>query len=555
MRQKPISLHQQVHRCHFAICLFVGFALTGCGLWHRTPKPAATASAQVEPPAPEEVSTDPEIGIAHLHALMRCFDAAVEQKEFNAAQDCLVHAERGVLRSNTPTRGHPDFDDLAERVQHARGRLNSAIEQHRIQTRNAAIDRLMAQSEAALNQAHTLCLTAARPVPSQEDTQALQVHEQLLEQLLAQGQGFLDAPRYRTQAEHVKAAKETVQQLYISNMWQLNLSKQLAPILDTGFAAATAAKTQTDPSIQLEAYQKVGSAFAQCLQLLDAAKSEPGFAEALLIDSRMGQLNSAQLREQCARVLGQANDRVNRFGWEHLLVQLQTAWPTVQGQGSRALQALTATLPLLTACAEAAPGQPQAPGSDTWLFESPFGRLNLVAIQKRCTKALADLELRQPILLWQSRLEAAAQHLADAQTTLRGIMPNATPDAQLAALGHASGDLSECFEGAHFLEQEPHIEKRFKVTTSQGDLGVSQLLKLCAQLQKTVQTRIQAVQGHAAIQQFRATCHGDEIDVLDREGMPPQVQVRSNGRVFVYKNGKQFAFDSIGRRVDVSLLQ
>lgn len=554
MRQKPNLLRQKRSDSRLALFFLLGFAPAGCALLHKGHKPAAPPSAQAEPPAAEEVSSDPEVGIAHLHALMRCFDAAVEQKEFTAAQDCLQHAEHGVLRSNTPTRGHPDFDDLADRVQHARSRLNGAIEQDRIQTRNAAIDRLIAQSDAALNQAHSLCLTAARPVPSAEDTQALQVEEATLDQLLQQGQGFLDAPRYRTEAENLKKAKDSVHQLYVTNTWQLNLSKQLAPVLDAGFAAATAAKTQTDPSIQLEAYQKVGAAFAQCLQLLEAAKTEPGFSEGLLIDSRMGQFNSVQLHGQCATVLGQANDRVNRFGWEHLLAQLNTAYPAVQQQGSRALQALTATLPLLSACAEAAPGQPQAKGSDTWLFDSPFGRLNLVAIQKKCAKALADLELRQPILLWQSRLEAAAQHLADAQVTLGGIVATSSADAQLAALGHASGDLSECFEGAHFLQQEPHTEKHFKVATSQGDRDVGQLLKICAQLQKSVQTRMQALRGDADLQKFVQTCHGDEIDVAKREGVPPQIEARSNGRIFVYKNGKQFAFDSIGRRVDPSVL-
>lgn len=533
-------------------------ALPACSLIGAVVPHAAPArdpnAPFVEPPAPEEISGNEEAGVAHLHGLLRCFDASVAQTQFAAAEDCLSHAERGVVRANSLTRSHPDFDDLADAVKAARPRLTQAIEKDRILKRNQAIDAIIARGEVAYDHANALCMAQARPSPSADDIAELTDSQTALTGLLRNGEGFVDEPRYKAHADQLKAALSAVTHLHEGMAWQLNTTQRLAPVVEAGFVAAAQAKAGSEAPKQLAAYKDVAQAFAQCMQMTDAAQTEPGQDPSLTLETRLGSLSLGATHDQCAAILKQATDRINRFGWEHLLAQLTDVLPLAQTKGQKAAEALGAALPLLNACAEGAPGALEAEQSDAWVFKSPFGALGVPALRRACAKEALKLAPKQATLAWQGRLETVVQRMTTAEEGLAAAAVTPAPIDAAARLSQAKGDFDECRDAATALGREPAADRSFKVAAGVASLNVDTLAKRCTQNAATTERALKKAATDAAARQFAETCHGDEISVFNREGMPPSVQVVGTGRVFVYGPHKRIAFDSIGRRTQESAL-
>lgn len=546
--------------CRAAALLYVaGFCLLPCcrlvqAVVPQTAQARDPNAAFVEPPAPEESSSNEEAGVAHLHGLLRCFDASLAQTQFAAAEDCLSHAERGVVRANSLTRSHPDFDDLADSVKAARPRLTHAIEQDRIAKRDQAIDALMGRGDIAYEHANALCIAQARPSPSADDIAELSDSHAALSNLLHAGEGFVDVPRYKAHAEQLKAALGAISQLRASMQWQLSTTTRLLPVIDAGFVAAAQAKAGGEAAKQLAAYKDVAQAFAQCMQISDAAQTEPGQDPNVLLESRLGSLSLSATREQCANIVKQATDRINRFGWEHLLGQLTEVLPAAQGKGQKAAEALTAALPLLSACAEGAPGTPEGTQADGWVFKSPFGNLAVPALRKACAKEALKLAPKQTSLAWQGRLETLVERLRVAEEGLAAATVTPAPIDALARLAQVSGSFEECAEAAQALGREPAAERNFKLTLGTAAINVDAVAKRCAQNAQSAQRALKKAADAAAQRQFLSTCHGDERAVFEREGMPHSVEVVGTGRIFVYGPHKRIAFDSLGRRTQASAL-
>src|SRR5262245_37916859 len=82
-------------------------------------------------------------GVDSLTGLLKDFGRSLESKNFDAASQLLRQLEQGVSKASETTKSHPDFEDVAERVERARPRYERAVEDDRIARRNAAIDELI----------------------------------------------------------------------------------------------------------------------------------------------------------------------------------------------------------------------------------------------------------------------------------------------------------------------------------------------------------------------------------------------------------------------------
>jgi hypothetical protein len=555
---KPHRRQQRTAGALFRLSAFfllaLAFAPVACRL--LSPAPVAVPQALdpnaglVEPAGPEETSRDEETGIKHLHALLRCFDAGVLQQQFAAADDCLSHAERGIVRANSLTRSHPDFDDLADAIRAARPRFDQAVERDRIAKRNAAIDVLIGRGEIAYDHANVLCLAGAHASPKADDVAELDDSHAALTSLLRAGEAFVDVPRYAAHAQQLTAAATAVRAARSAAAWQLSVAQRLTPPLETGFAAADVAKRGTDAAQQLAAYKEIAQAFAACLQIATTAQEEVGFADVLLIETRLGTLPLAGVAAQCQQTLAQANDRINRFGWEHLIAQLQSVLPAARTQGRVAAEALAAAMPLLAACAEGAPGVIDSPGAERWTFDGPFGPLTLSALRRACAKESTKLAPKQATLAWQVRFEAQVAHYVDLRQAARKADQAPAP----TAFGQLAGSFAECRDGTAALLQEPHADRAFRVGQGREAMTAPMLLKACTPAAQDAQVAFKQAQAQAVRADFRSTCHNDEVAVVDREGVPPKVETIGSGRVFVYGPHKRIAFDAAGQRTEESAL-
>jgi hypothetical protein len=520
-----------------------------------TPGPVIDPNApSFEPPAPEEVSTHEEAGVQHLHGLLRCVDAGVQQKQFAAAEDCLNHAERGIARANSLTRSHPDFDDVAEQVQAARPRLQQAIARERRAQRDAAVAALITQGEAVYDRANVVCLAKAHTMPGPEDVASLDDSQARLTALLQAGEAYADVPAYAAHATRLQAALDAVRASRASMGWQMAAATRLAPPLQAAQAADAQAQRNTDAPQQLAAYKAAAAAYAACVQLTQAAPSEPGYAPDLLVETALGALTASQLQAQCQQALQQANARVDRFGWEHLLGQLQDLLPPAHTQGRVAAEAVGAALPLLSACSQGAPGAPQTSGAAAWQFNSPFGTLPIEALRRACSQEANKLSAKQARLEWQARLEAQAGRYAQLQQA-QAAAAHADVTQRAAALGQLAGGFAECRDATAALVAEPHADRRYKAAAGERTVTGEVLRLLCAQAAREAHSALQQAQHAAVAASFRATCHNDEVAVFDREGAPAQIEPVGTGRVFVYGPDRRIAFDAAGRRTEEAALR
>src|SRR5689334_12377507 len=63
---------------------------------------------------------DQDQGVDRLNGLLKEFRSSLEEKQFEQAGSWLRQAEKGVKEASEVTKGHPDFEEVVERVTAAR---------------------------------------------------------------------------------------------------------------------------------------------------------------------------------------------------------------------------------------------------------------------------------------------------------------------------------------------------------------------------------------------------------------------------------------------------
>ncbi|MEK7704733.1 MAG: hypothetical protein AAB426_07205 [Myxococcota bacterium] len=233
--------------------------------------------------------------------------------------------------------------------------------------------------------------------------------------------------------------------------------------------------------------------------------------------------------------------------------------------GTDRLGAIEAATPVLQVCQELLSGSRTSPGYDpTHAFDSPFGSRRAPELAKACATEAQKLARGLDTLRWQAKVEALVARLDSGVAQLLAAKDQRGAKAKLEVIGQAQGSFKECVERLPALQKEPGAQPKQKVKSSQGQLDLAGLARACASQEKAANSAIEAALALQTLEQFVATCRGDETAVAEREGMPTRIEEAGGGRVFVYvgkKRGRKpaptnrFAFDAQGRRTSEKQLR
>ena len=543
-----------------------GLLLAQCGCVALFGKPAAPPpkAAGEEQPI-EEQSSDSEEGVKHLSTLMRGFTSALGNKQFDQAEALLKRAERGVKEANTITRSHPDFDDMAERVSHARPRLEDALERDRIERRNAAIDAVIRRGEVAAQQAGAL-LQALSTAPAQSgDAQQLDEAVRTFAQLKQDGEGFMDESRYRNHATARDAVGARLLVLQQRTNVQMNVQAAINPAIEEGVVAANRAKSAASDAERQQQLQAVAAAFNRCAMALQTARGQ-GADVNMLIETRFGRQNLQQTYASCTATERDANARLQRFAWEsgvHNQIAALTGPVTAMRSAADApaVEAASAQAEkVLTQCEANTQLTTQLPGYDPKLeFDTPLGKLTATALVAKCSSEAARLHAAAPGLHWQSMAADLPGRLVDIRKRIDEAFRAEEPGRSAEAWSAALGGLQECLARSQELMGSAGANKQAQFTTVWGALSMPAIAQRCGDEKAKAETNLATALKKSQAQSFLVSCHGDEVEVARREGVPTRIEVMPQGRVFIYApadgkgSSKRFGFGKDGRRVDFSV--
>jgi hypothetical protein len=230
--------------------------------------------------------------------------------------------------------------------------------------------------------------------------------------------------------------------------------------------------------------------------------------------------------------------------------------------GSEALRATEAALPVLSRCVDDLNAGDKRPGYDatavftTSLGKVPAGRLAQLCSAERVRRSQSMVGLR-----WQIRLEALRDRVAEAQAAFEQGKAARDPAKKTKRISTAVVGYTECTERYEALATAEGANKSLKVKTAFGDLTLRGLARACQNQLKLAQKDLERATADEALDDFIKTCRGDEIEVVRRRGIPTRVEKRTGGRIFVYEpagrkkaKAKRFAFDKRGKRIDEKIL-
>lgn len=570
MRRSALQKRRTPSCANGALSSFVAIALSlgtgGCvALFGKAAAPPPKPAGEEQPI--EEQSTDTEEGVQHLTSLMRGFTAALGNKQFDTADGLLKRAERGIKEANTITRSHPDFDDMAERVGRARPRLEDAIEKDRIERRNAAIDAVIRRGEIAAQQASALLQALANAPAQTGDAQQLDEAVRTFAQLKDDGEGFMDEARYRDHAAARDAVATRLQALQARTNAQMSVQASINPAIEEGVLAANKAKTAASDNERQQALQAVAAAFNRCAMGLQAARGR-GADVNMLIETRFGRVNLQQTYAACTATERDANTRLQRFAWESgvhnqltaLTAPMQAVTAAKGGDPAAEEAASARAEKVLMQCEANAQLTSQLPGYDPKLdFETPWGKLTASELVAKCSSEAARLHAAAPGLHWQTMAAELPQRLTEVRKRIDEAFRAEEPGRSAEAWSGALGGLQECLARSQELLGSAGANKSTAFATPWGELAMPGIAQRCGDEKTKAEKNLAAALKKSQAQSFLTSCHGDEVEVARREGVPTRIDVMPQGRVFVYTAGdgksptRRFGFAKDGKRVDFSV--
>jgi len=227
---------------------------------------------------------------------------------------------------------------------------------------------------------------------------------------------------------------------------------------------------------------------------------------------------------------------------------------------SARIKAIEEAKPVLDVCGEIVTTSEKGAGYDPRAkFKTPFGTLTAPQITDTCAKAQTKLQASLEGLRWVAQVEDLRDRLHEAKKELADA-GKMKPGPRAELLGGVVGSMEECQEQAAALPNMSGAQRSFKLTTDLGRLSLSGFRSVCRKLGDQAKKEADKAIAEKKLEEFLATCKGDEKAVAKREGLPTRVEDLGKGRVFVYEKGKRrkakrFAFDGDGKRVDERVLK
>ncbi len=557
---------------HFAVASSTLLLLISClPTKAGAPKaaPGATsktqAAAETVPDIPVE-SLSPEESVKEISKSMRTAREATRKKNFTKSKSYLRRAEQAIKKAPIKTQGHPEFEDLEESLLRSQKSLNIAIEKDRIEKRNAAIDALIIKADSAISQLKVVAEELNSRSPENEDMARLGDILSILSSTRSDGRQFEDEERYRSHAHTRDKYAERLRTIYALTEWQLKLIADLKAPIEAAFeeiAKIEEAQSETRKGVL---FLRVSEGFVACANTIADALSKSGANSAIKIDSRLGRISVADTRSQCIKQAGNARDRGNALKWAGAMLDMVSilnknvgAWDEAQSPKKK-LSLLEESRKSLKQCRKVIAHTLSAPGFKAkHPFDTILGKLSAASLDKKCKRELENMEKEESVWRWREQVEQIATMIAQVAQDKKRAAKIIKPKERLTAWRQIGGKYAECEERNRSLAEERHSDQRFKISTPWGNISSKTMGTRCEAAKVAARFEVANAEKDLKKEEFLKKVKGDEVALIQRNGVPIKVVDLEQGRVFYYSaEGKsrakfrQFGFDKKGRRLDFS---
>jgi hypothetical protein len=507
---------------------------------------------------------DEEAAINRITGQMRDFGRALENKDFVSAAARLREAENGIKDATPVTRGHPDFEDLEQRVKIARPQLEEAIERDRIERRNAAIAALIKRGEKLIERGNILLTELAKRVPEADDMNELNELVGEFEAAERDGTGYLDDRLYKQHAE----TRDKLANLVIGRRrqaeWQIETSAAVGKTVAQAFDAVDEAKKAKKGEEQLTALRRAADALSACVNAIADAESLGGYDARSVLTTRMGTYAVKDTKTRCLEMSAKVRAEADRLAFRERVSGIANRVNNAMGAFTAATTAadkLTtgeAALEAFSACQAELEAAAHGPGYDaSYKLSTHIGAgLDADKLRRACASERTKLARDLPAWRWRKSFESMKsgintikQHSDEASAA----MPAA---AQIQRWQHVVEELGSCAEKARSLAHDGDADPRYSIVTAFGNLSVAGVEKECERQRVVAEGKLARAVETQSIETFAQTCKADEVAVARREGVPTRVVPVEGGRLFLYGKGpgqKRFSFDAEGNAVDFAV--
>ena len=540
--------------------------IVACATSSGPPKgPAVPGSQQpAEPDEPEPVGI--EGGIKAIHDTVRDANLAVEGKHFGEATQLVKKAERAIQKASDVTRSHPEFEDTAEMVQRARHNLDEAVDQDRQTKRSQAIAELTREGTEAVSRGNNIVQQLKVRVGTDEDVENLREIVTVLTNLKDKGTPFVDDPAFGAHTIARDRQADSLQTLALRTKWQIRASAGLDHPMEEGVRADQAAQKAGTDAEKITLLRAAADSFTQCANIVADLETQPLYVPDLLAQTPLGTAPMGSIKAACAKRAAQLRATADGFNWQgqvaSLVADVKKAmedYRNIQDPG-QAVKIAETTVAALTTCRATSAQLMRNPVADPnyALSGAPLGASTMPALAEACEREGARINQTMPGLTWRIELEKARDRANQAHASRQSAATAESAKKQVELYGTALGGMQECAERLATLKKSPKAQANLKIPSAFGEVNLAALEKICKQEAKTIEQLLPDAQLAQKLEEFIATCSGDEVEVARREGVPTRVDGLPNGRVFVYvasrtakKRGpeRRFAFDASGKRI------
>lgn len=506
-----------------------------------------------------------ESGVKRINKTLRQFREALKKKDFDYATKYLRSALNQAKKASDITRGHPEFEDLELLIEQSRQRLDRAIEQDRIERRNAVITELITRGDEVMARANRLYANLSQRVPTQDDVDQLDDILGLLVDLEADGLVYLDDRRYAAHAQQRDSGIPTIRKLRDDSIALMGAAKEIEIHVHTAFSAATQGNRTAELEEKAELFQKAAAAFEQCARGFETLQSQNTYYGQRSINTRLGNLSMKDTHKKCTSAAKTARHQVAKAQWYQSasasVAELESALSALRGSADATaeLEHARNAIAALGVCATSMAKTSKHLGYDgKYSFTTALGSYPGKRLAKVCTKEQRRLSKALPQIEWRTTL-ASLEAIAARAVELRKNAQTKSSGAERAAeLELAVSGLNRCTSEAKRLAKSRGADRKHLLSTPFGKLTVTALGKTCAEQKASFAAELAEAVKQREAEGFAKDTKGDERDVIAREGVPTRIETFAGGRIFVYeelgqrgaKEAKRIGFDAQGARVD-----
>lgn len=548
--------HLLRQRLRFAVGPVLGLMLVGCALFKNpTPQPTKPQNPYGLEPFPKTPD------IAYIADVISRFNDAVRTKEFDLARALLGRAERALRAAGPKTRSHPEFSDKEAIVERSEEKLRVAVKQYELAQREQAIDELIRRGKKAMAKGQELLRELSVRPPTQDDMRLFNATLETLEQLEAEGSGYLNEHRYKLHADRRDRFTIDFAQRKTIAEWQLRLTRRIAPAISSAYAAIDRARAATNGSKQLQALRTAQSSFTTCVNAVSDLAVEDAYDGQLQVKTPLGRLGVDETKRQCLQNAAEVRSKADKLAWlrrvNDVMSPLTRAFSRLRAASGpqNQLAATPAALEALVVCQEKLPGIRELPGHQPdKTFKTALGRQTLAQLQKACRKQQASLLEQRSVWRWRKEYVLLNNRLTETARLEKQARKARQPDSKIELWEQVLAQLSECAQEARDLANAPTADLSYRYTSAYGTLPVRALADRCAQGATKAEQKLGKARGSKELQAFVRQLNNDAKAVALREGIPDDIKEVDGGQVFVYVGSdgskRTFGFDRSGQRVD-----